>query len=109
MLDLNQLYQLHGAGYDYVFGSRRNPNFEAIGYFSMDPLDEEEYIKERKKDWRKLGIKKPFNKWLIEDENEDYISLLEEINHLEFDMQEILDFAEYSYLLFDHSINPACE
>lgn len=106
---LEQLYQLHEAGFDYLFGSRRNSGFKSIGYFAFDPLDEEEYLKERKKDWRKLGIKKPFNKWVVEDENEDYIYILEEINNLEFDMQEILDFVDYGYLLLDNSIDPACE
>lgn len=106
---LEQLYQLHEAGYDYLFGSRRNSNFKSIGYFAFDPLDEEEYLKERKKDWRKLGIKKPFKKWVVEDENEDYIYILEEINNLEFDMTEILDFVEYGYLLLDNSIDPAYE
>ena len=106
---LEQLHQLHGAGFDYVFGSRRNPNFETMGYFAFDPLDEEEYLKERKKDWKRLGIKKPFKKWVVEDENEDYIYILEEINNLEFDMTEILDFIDYGYLLMDDSIDPACE
>ena len=100
---LTQVSQLHEAGFDYLHGSRRNPDFEAIGYFAFDELTVEEYEKERKKEWRKSGVKQPFKKWVLENENEDYINILEEINLLEFDMSSIFDFINYSKLLFEES------
>lgn len=98
---LVQLRQLHEAGFDYLFGSIKNPNFKEIGYFAFDPLTVEEYEKERKKEWRKLGIKQPFKKWVQENENEDYLNIVEEISILDFDMTEIFNFIDYSQLLLE--------
>ena len=92
---IDQLRQLYGAGYDYLFGSRRSEQFKTSGYFGLDPLDLDEYEKERRKEWRKTGSRKQFDKWLAVNENEDYIYIPEELSILEFDMSDIFEFIDY--------------
>lgn len=90
---INQLYQIHASGFDYIHGSVRQDEFEKYGYFCFDFLTEDEYIKERKKDWKRSGSKRTFKKWDEENEDDSYIYIMEEINLREFDISEILDFA----------------